>query len=135
MPELLAALDAFYLEHRRCGVLDAGVEVWMSCDCGAGFRARWLALLDSRTTQEEDTLMPPREDAAKANLGQAISDAKGDFVLAWLKREIEGYAVGFRKGQVEHIERGIDEAVLEDGPKTEPIRKLVRKVKSAFGEF
>jgi hypothetical protein len=31
-------LDAFYLEHRRCGALDAGVEgqrVWMSCDCGA----------------------------------------------------------------------------------------------------
>jgi hypothetical protein len=37
-PDLLAALDAFLQEHRRCGELDAGVEpvlVWMSCDCGA----------------------------------------------------------------------------------------------------
>jgi hypothetical protein len=36
MPELLA-LDAF-LQHRRCGDLDGGVEgerVWMSCECGA----------------------------------------------------------------------------------------------------
>jgi hypothetical protein len=39
MPELLAALDAFLQEHRRCGDLEAGVEapvVWMTCDCGAG---------------------------------------------------------------------------------------------------
>ena len=39
MPELLAALDAFLQEHRRCGELDGGVEggrVWMACDCGAG---------------------------------------------------------------------------------------------------
>ena len=38
MPELLAALDAFLQEHRRCGDLDAGIEpalVWMACDCGA----------------------------------------------------------------------------------------------------
>jgi hypothetical protein len=38
MPELLAALDAFVQEHRRCGELEAGVEagrVWMTCDCGA----------------------------------------------------------------------------------------------------
>jgi hypothetical protein len=38
MPELLAALDAFMQEHRRCGDLDGGVEgerVWMACDCGA----------------------------------------------------------------------------------------------------
>jgi len=35
---LLAALNAFYLEHRRCGDLDGGVEgdrVWMTCTCGA----------------------------------------------------------------------------------------------------
>jgi hypothetical protein len=34
---LAAALDAFYLEHHRCGELD-GVEddhVWMTCTCGA----------------------------------------------------------------------------------------------------
>ena len=39
MPELLAALDAFLQEHRRCGELDGGVDgerVWMACDCGAG---------------------------------------------------------------------------------------------------
>jgi hypothetical protein len=39
MPELLAALDAFVQEHRRCGDLDGGVEgerVWLACDCGAG---------------------------------------------------------------------------------------------------
>jgi hypothetical protein len=35
---LLTDLDAFSLEHRRCGDLDAGVEgsvVWIACDCGA----------------------------------------------------------------------------------------------------
>jgi hypothetical protein len=39
MPELLAALDAFLQEHRRCGELDGGVDgerVGMACDCGAG---------------------------------------------------------------------------------------------------
>jgi len=33
---LLLAIDAFYLEHRRCGELDADVEgerVWMACEC------------------------------------------------------------------------------------------------------
>jgi hypothetical protein len=37
MPELLAALEAFLQEHRRCGELDGGVErelVWMACECG-----------------------------------------------------------------------------------------------------
>ena len=36
---LLRELYAFYLEHRRCGELDGGVEgeqVWMTCECGAG---------------------------------------------------------------------------------------------------
>jgi hypothetical protein len=38
MPELLAALNAFLQEQRRCGELDGGVEderVWMACECGA----------------------------------------------------------------------------------------------------
>ena len=38
MPELLAALDAFLQEHRRCGELDGGVaddRVWIACECGA----------------------------------------------------------------------------------------------------
>ena len=37
MPEILAALDAFLQEHRRCGDLEGGVvegRVWMACDCG-----------------------------------------------------------------------------------------------------
>jgi hypothetical protein len=32
------ALDAFFLEHRRCGELDGGVEgerLWVTCSCGA----------------------------------------------------------------------------------------------------
>ena len=31
-------LDAFLQEHKRCGLLDAGVSegvVWMTCECGA----------------------------------------------------------------------------------------------------
>jgi len=34
----LAALDAFFQEHRRCGDLTGEVEgdrVWMTCTCGA----------------------------------------------------------------------------------------------------
>jgi hypothetical protein len=41
MPELLAALDAFLQEHRRCGELDGGIDgdvIWMNCDCGAESR-------------------------------------------------------------------------------------------------
>jgi len=39
MSELLAALDGFLREHRRCDELDGGVEgegehIWMSCECG-----------------------------------------------------------------------------------------------------
>jgi len=36
MPELIAALDAFVQQHRRCGELDGGVDgerVWTS-ECG-----------------------------------------------------------------------------------------------------
>jgi hypothetical protein len=35
---LLTDLDAFYLDHRRCGELEAGVggpTVWFDCECGA----------------------------------------------------------------------------------------------------
>jgi hypothetical protein len=38
MPEVLAAVDAFLQEHRRCGELEGGIDgdvVWMSCECGA----------------------------------------------------------------------------------------------------
>jgi hypothetical protein len=40
---LLTDLDAFSLEHRRCGDLDGGVEddvVWIACDCGARIARR-----------------------------------------------------------------------------------------------
>jgi hypothetical protein len=43
MPDLLAALDAFLQEHRRCGELDGGVNgrrVWMVCNCGAATPSR-----------------------------------------------------------------------------------------------
>jgi hypothetical protein len=40
---LLTDLDAFYLVHRRCGELEAGVEdptVWFDCECGARIARR-----------------------------------------------------------------------------------------------
>jgi hypothetical protein len=40
---LLAELDAFYLDHRRCSELEAGVDgpvVWLDCECGAADRPR-----------------------------------------------------------------------------------------------
>jgi len=43
MPELLAAIDAFVKEHRRCAELEGGVEgerVWMACSCGGAFGGR-----------------------------------------------------------------------------------------------
>jgi len=39
---ILAALNAFYQEHRRCGELDGGVEsdrVWMTCSYGAAINS------------------------------------------------------------------------------------------------
>jgi hypothetical protein len=35
---LLTELDAFYLDHRQCGELEAGVDgpvIWIACECGA----------------------------------------------------------------------------------------------------
>jgi hypothetical protein len=40
---LLGRADAFYLDHRRGGELEAGVEgsvVWIACDCGASIARR-----------------------------------------------------------------------------------------------
>jgi hypothetical protein len=37
MPEVLNALVAFIAEHRRCGVLDGGIDngyAWLQCSCG-----------------------------------------------------------------------------------------------------
>jgi hypothetical protein len=41
--DLLTALDAFYLDHRQCGELDASVDgsvVWFDCVCGASMPRR-----------------------------------------------------------------------------------------------
>jgi hypothetical protein len=38
---LLATVEAFLQEYRRCGDLDAGADgdvIWMNCDCGAGIK-------------------------------------------------------------------------------------------------
>ena len=40
---LLTELDAFYLDHRQCADLHAGVDgavVWFACDCGASIARR-----------------------------------------------------------------------------------------------
>jgi hypothetical protein len=40
---LLTELDAFYVDHRRCGDLDAGVDgvvIWFDCECGARIARR-----------------------------------------------------------------------------------------------
>jgi hypothetical protein len=55
MAELLAALDAFLQEHRRCGDLESGVErgvVWMTCECGARIAHPETASLRRRMPNE-----------------------------------------------------------------------------------
>jgi hypothetical protein len=74
--------------------------------------------------------MPSREEQTEANLRLALRDAGVVFALAELRREIGGYTAIFRWGPVEHVESGIDEAVLEDEPPTEAARRLIRKVES-----
>jgi hypothetical protein len=40
---LLTELDAFFIEHQRCGDQDAGVDgpiVWIACPCGASMARR-----------------------------------------------------------------------------------------------
>jgi hypothetical protein len=47
---LLTELDALYLDHRRCGEQDAGVDgpiVWIACACGASM---------ARRAEKDDTL-------------------------------------------------------------------------------
>jgi len=67
VPELLAALDAFLQEHRRCGELDGGLDrerVWRACDCGAGIaHPVWPA--QTRPTQRAgDEIRSYREQEA-----------------------------------------------------------------------
>jgi hypothetical protein len=62
MPDLLATLDAFLQEHRRCGELDGGVDgqwVWISCDClPGGWKLEFQAVKteQQRQAQEIDAL-------------------------------------------------------------------------------
>jgi hypothetical protein len=54
---LLTELDAFYVGHRRCGELEAGVDgptVWFDCEC----RARIADVLTT-ATYLTSTLEPP----------------------------------------------------------------------------
>jgi hypothetical protein len=40
---LLTELDAFFIDRRQCGELDAGVDeqiVWIACECGASIARR-----------------------------------------------------------------------------------------------
>ena len=40
---ILTELDAFYVDHRECGELDAGVDgpvVWFACACGVRMARR-----------------------------------------------------------------------------------------------
>ena len=44
---MLTDLDAFYLDHRRCGELEAGIDgavVWIACACGPRIARRDPAL-------------------------------------------------------------------------------------------
>jgi hypothetical protein len=50
---LLTGLDAFSIEHQRCGDLDGGVDgeiVWFACSCGASM---------ARSVDENDHARPP----------------------------------------------------------------------------
>ena len=79
--------------------------------------------------------MPSREESAAANLRQAIRDAKGDFVVEWIERGVDGYFLLFRQRQAVHRESGIDVAVLECGPATDALRDLVHRVQAVFGKI
>jgi len=53
MRTLLDDLDAFYLEHRRCGRLDSDIQngrAWFACDCGA--------VLSQPVLREDESLRP-----------------------------------------------------------------------------
>jgi hypothetical protein len=55
--------------------------------------------------------------------------------LKTLARVIDGYTATFQMGMVTHVEAGIDEAVVEDAPPTEPLHALIRKVQAVFAEM
>jgi hypothetical protein len=58
---LLTELDAFYLDHRRCGELEAGVDeraVWIACDSGATVTPGGCSVLEMvRHVSDDDVLV------------------------------------------------------------------------------
>jgi hypothetical protein len=74
--------------------------------------------------------MASREEQAEINLRRALRDAGVVFALVGVRRETDGYVAVFRWGPGQHVESGIDEAVLEDAPPTEAMTRLIRKVES-----
>jgi len=61
VPAFLAALDAFFQEHRRCGDLDGGFDggsVWLACSRGHRWPTRLARLPKDR--QQDNAPAPPR---------------------------------------------------------------------------
>lgn len=61
MPELIAALDAFVQEHKRCGWLDSGVDgdvVGIACECG-GELARSVESSGAQAREKQRRGGPP----------------------------------------------------------------------------
>lgn len=79
--------------------------------------------------------MPSREQVAASNVRAAIRAAKAEFELKDLARVVEGYTATFQMGMVQHVEAGIDEAVVEAAPPTEALQALIRKVQAVFAEM
>lgn len=74
-----------------------------------------------------------QEKLAVINLKDALNEVRAGIGIASLRHTIDGYQVVFHKGKIQHVERDIDPATLDDGPKTDKIRRLVQKVKAGFG--
>jgi hypothetical protein len=56
---LLTELDVFYMDHRRCGELDAGVDwpiVSIACECGASMARRRTRAAHLRSTLDLPTI-------------------------------------------------------------------------------
>ncbi len=79
--------------------------------------------------------MPSHEQAAASNVRAAIIAAGAEFQLKELARVIEGYTATFQMGMVTHVEAGIDQAIVEAAPPTEPLHALIRKVQAVFAEM
>ncbi len=74
-----------------------------------------------------------RERLATNNLLAALNDARTGIGIESLRLVADGFRVLFRKGPLTHLEPGIDEGTLEDGPRTDKIKNLVQQVKMALG--